>query len=180
MLSKLSVVLAKMIVATLALVSATGCSTLTQTEIKFLETRELDLPYDAGYEAALNAMFSIGLVITHSDKHSGVITGQSGDHALRASVGALRRRLYPVKKVSLMLSPRGKNITQLRMKVLVNEKQRLDRKLMTGLWQRIEREAMLETRPAGPRPARQSVNTRSLREPSRSPPSQRRRVRDRR
>ncbi|MCP4591496.1 MAG: hypothetical protein GY842_12190 [bacterium] len=33
------------------------------------------------------------------------------------------------------------------MKVLVNEKQRFNRELMTKIWQSIEREAMLETQP---------------------------------
>jgi hypothetical protein len=34
---------------------------MTQTEIKMLETRELDLPYDDAYQAALNGLFSLGV-----------------------------------------------------------------------------------------------------------------------
>ena len=126
-----------------------GCaSRLTQSEIKFLETRELDGPYSEVYDASLNAMFSMGLTIVHTDKASGVITGQSGDHIQRASAHPLFRSLYDVKKVTLMVTAKADDLTQIRMKVLVNERQQLDRTLMTKIWQQIEREAMLESGPA--------------------------------
>ena len=125
-----------------------GCQAMTQSEMKFLETREIDAPYSQVYDASLNAMFSMGLNIVHTDKQSGIITGQSGDHVQRASVGLLWRALIPpVKKITLKVSEDGPSLTQIRMKVLVNERQQLDRKLMTEIWQRIEREGMLETRP---------------------------------
>jgi len=126
---------------------APGCASTNQANIKFLETRELDMPYSAAYDAALNAVFSMGLSITHTDKGSGVISAQSGDHAQRATMGAIARAFHPVKKVTLMVRPRSDAITQLRMKVLINEEQQLDRKLMTEIWQRIEREAMLDAGP---------------------------------
>lgn len=125
-----------------------GCeSTPTQAEIKFLETRELHLPYAQAYDAALNVMFSMGLSITHTDKGSGVISAQSGDHAHRATMRASQQKKNPVKKVTLMVAPRGEQLTQLRMKVLINEQQKLDRELMTEIWQRLEREAMLDEPP---------------------------------
>jgi hypothetical protein len=132
-------------------VSATGCATtgsMTQAELKFLETREIDLPYPQAYDAALNAMFSLGLQLTHSDKGSGVISGQSGDYVMRSTLKRSKQKKHPVKKVSLLVSDRGPRLSQLRMKVLINEEQQIDRKLMTRIWQRIEREAMLDTRPA--------------------------------
>jgi len=133
---------------------SSGCSQqLTQTEIKYLETRELDGPYDEIYDASLNAMFSLGLSIVHTDKQSGIVTGQSGDHVQRVSTHPLFRPLYPVKKVTLMVKDKAPNLTQIRMKVLVNEQQQLDRKLMTKIWQRIEREAMLEAKPPEPTPS---------------------------
>ena len=125
-----------------------GCTQMTQSEMKYLESRDIDAPYPDVYDAALNAMFSMGLVIIHTDKESGIITGQSGDEAQRASVGWIWRPLYPVKKVTLMVRPEDPGVTRIRMKVLVNEKQQLDHKLMTAIWQRIEREGMLETRPS--------------------------------
>ena len=131
-----------------ALFVCSGCSQMTQSEMKFLESRDLDAPYADVYDAALNAMFSMGLVIQHTDKESGIITGQSGDHVQRASVGWIWRPLFPVKKVTLMIKAEEPRVTRVRMKVLVNEKQQLDHKLMTEIWQRIEREAMLETRPS--------------------------------
>jgi hypothetical protein len=125
-----------------------GCaSTPNQAELKFLETRELGIPYSPAYDAALNAVFSMGLTITHTDKGSGVISAQSGDHAQRATMSAKQRKEHPVKKVTLMVRPRTDRTTQLRMKVLINEEQQLDRTLMTQIWQRIEREAMLDAPP---------------------------------
>ncbi len=136
------------LLVTLLLFGACGChGHRSQSELKFLETRELHLPYGQAYDAALNAMFSMGLSITHSDKASGVITAQSGDHAMRATARRSRRSRYPVKKVTLMVTSRNDRLTQLRMKVLINEEQKLDRKLMTEIWQRIEREAMLDEPP---------------------------------
>ncbi len=123
----------------------TGCRTLSQSEIKFLETRDMTLPYQEAYQAALNGMFSMGLQIIHSDKQSGVISGQAGDHTNK------RRTLFSrskpsVRKVTLLLRPRGPRLTQLRMKVLIDEEPVIERELMTAIWQRIEREAMLDVR----------------------------------
>ncbi len=146
----------------------TGCThRLTQSEIRFLETRELDASYEEVYGAAMNAIFSMGMTINHSDKASGVISGQSGDHALRASQRSKKKFL--VKKVTLLITPRNRKNTLVRMKVLINEQQQLDRKLMTEIWQRIEREAVLsapanqrysraKAQPSGPR--RRSTNHR--------------------
>ena len=67
----------------------------------------------------------------------------------RVNAGWLRD-LYNVKKVTLLVRPESPQLTNVRMKVLINEKQRLDRKLMTAIWQRIEREALLESPPSHP------------------------------
>jgi hypothetical protein len=125
------------------LAGLTGCSQMTQSEIRALETREIDAPYDKVYDASLNAMFSMGLNICHTDKASGIMAGQNGDHIQRASAGLLWRPLFPVKKVTLMVAPKGSGSTSIRMKILVNEKPQVDPKLMTEIWQRIEKEAML-------------------------------------
>lgn len=139
----------------LPLLAAPGCAlSRTQAEIKFLETRELRSPYAVAYDGALNAIFSLGMTIEHSDKASGVITGQSGDYALRAHMTKKEQKKNPVKKVTLLLRPRGRKVTQIRMKVLVNEEQQLDRKLMTALWQRIAREVMLDEGPSSRRASR--------------------------
>ena len=133
------------------MIAAAGCATagsMTQAELKFLETREIDLSFHEAYDAALNAMFSLGLQITHSDKSSGVISGQAGDYVMRSTLKKSKQKKNPVKKVSLLISDRGPRLSQLRMKVLINEQPQIDRKLMTRIWQRIEREAMLDTRPA--------------------------------
>ncbi len=58
-----------------------------------------------------------------------------------------------------MITPRGERLSQLRMKVLINEEQKLDRRLMTALWQRIEREAMLDMPPSARRPTRTATRS---------------------
>jgi len=60
--------------------SLPGCATLSQSEIKFLETRELGLGYDEAYRAAANGLFSLGYAISHSDKASGIL-GARARHA---------------------------------------------------------------------------------------------------
>lgn len=122
-----------------------GCHTLSQSEIKFLETRDMTLPYQEAYQASLNGMFSMGLHIVHSDKQSGVISGQAGEYDNKRRATS-RRPKQTVRKVTLLLLPRGPRLTQLRMKVLINEEPVIDRELMTAVWQRIEREALLDAR----------------------------------
>lgn len=125
------------------IIGLTGCAQMTQSQIRALETREIDAPYDKTYDAAMNAMFSMNLSIQHTEKDSGILTGQLGDPVQRASVGLIWKPLYNVKKVTLMISPSGPKRTTVRMKVLINEQPQTDEKLMTDIWQRIEKEALL-------------------------------------
>ena len=145
---------------------SSGCTQLTQAEIKALETRELDLPFDEAYQAAANGLFSLGFAIEHSDKESGIITGKRKDLQTGAKIGAAVAfgvlGLLAVgdrdEVVTFMLTELEDNLTQLRMKIVINGKSVIDRKLMTKIWQQIEREAMLESRPSdyGP-PSSQAV-----------------------
>jgi len=139
---------------------------LTQAEIKMLETRELDLPYDEAYHAAANALFSLGFTVSHSDKSSGILSGARYDPNTGGKVAAAL--LFGVlglaategrnEAVTFMLHSLEPNLTQLRMKVVVNGKPVVDRKLMTKIWQQIEREAMLESRPSDRIPSSQPVS----------------------
>ena len=138
-----------LIAALLGVGLASGCTrSFSQAEIKFLETREIRRPYETTYDAAVNALFSMGMTILHSDKGSGVISGQSGDYAQRAELKGKERREYQVRKVTLLVSRRDARRTQVRVKMLINEEQQLDRRLVTEIWQRIEREAMLDSGPS--------------------------------
>ena len=140
-----------------------GCSQMTQTEIKMLETRELDLPYDEAYTAASNGLFALGYTIDHSDKASGILTGKKHDPNVGGKLaGAVLLGVVGVlaagendEAVTFMLTRVKPNVTQLRMKVLYNGKPSTDRNLMTRIWQQIEREAMLDARPPGRPPATQ-------------------------
>lgn len=135
---------------------SSGCVQLTQSEIKALETREMDCSFDEAYKAASHGLFSLGFTISHSDKESGILTGTRHDPNTGAKVantilfGVLGLALTKERNEALtfMLTPLEPNLTQLRMKVIVNGKAVVDRKFMTAVWQQIEREAMLESRPS--------------------------------
>ncbi len=150
-------------VCMLMLFGASGCATMTQTEIKALQTREIDLPYEEAYQAAMNGLFSLGFTIDHSDKVSGVVTGKRSDPQTGAKIGAavalgllgllaVGDRNEAVTFKLAVLEPR---VTQLRMQLVINGKAIVDRQLMTKIWQQIEREALLESRPSDRSPASQ-------------------------
>ncbi len=154
-----------------------GCAPLTQAEVKALETRELDLPYNEAYQAAMNGLFSLGFTLDHTDMASGVVTGKRQDPQTGAKIGAAiafgvigllavgdRNEAVTFKLVKL--APR---LTQLRMKVIINGKPVTDRTFMTKIWQQIEREAMLESRPSEINPSTQPSDDRSTMQPDSSP-----------
>ena len=142
---------------------SSGCAQPTQAEIKMLETREMDCSYDEAYKAAANGLFSLGFTIAHSDKESGILTGTRHDPntggkvaaALMFGVLGLAATKERDEAVTFMLTEFEPELTQLRMKVIVNGKPVFDRKLITAIWQRIEREAMLESRPSNRSPTTQ-------------------------
>jgi hypothetical protein len=129
---------------------------LTQSEIKALETRELDLSFEETYKAAANGLFSLGFTIEHSDKQSGIITGHRKDPQTNARIGAalcfgiigLLATGDRNEAVTFMVEQIGPKLSQLRMKVIINGNSVVDREFMTKIWQQIEREAMLESRPS--------------------------------
>lgn len=138
----------------------TGCAQPTQAEIKMLETREMRCTYDDAYKAAANGLFSLGFSVTHSDKDSGILTGTRTDPntgnkvaaALAFGIIGLLATDDRNEAVTFMLSELEPELTQLRMKLLINGKSVIDRKLMTQVWQRIEREAMLDYTPENKTP----------------------------
>ncbi len=143
-----------------------GCmQPLTQSEIKNLETRELSLPYDNAYKAAANGLFSLGFAVEHSDKASGILTGQRIDKQAGKKVAAgimfgvigVLATGNRTETVTFMVTPANPVVTNLRMKVIIDGKQVTDREFMTKIWQQIEREGMLDSgpssRPAATQPA---------------------------
>ena len=142
---------------------STGCVQPTQAEIKALETREMDCSFQEAYQASANGLFSLGFAVTHSDKDSGILTGTRHDPntggkiaaALAFGIIGLAATQERNEAVTFMLSELEPKLTQLRIKVVVNGKPVFDRKLMTKIWQQIEREAMLESRPSDRAPTSQ-------------------------
>ncbi len=130
-----------------------GCAQqMTQSEIRSLESRELDLTYDKAYSATINGLFALGFTVDHSDKASGVVTGKRHDSqnakrlvntVLFGVVGAVATKERD-EAVTFMVSPNGSAKTLLRMKVVVDGKAIVDRTLMTRIWQQIEKEGMLD------------------------------------
>jgi hypothetical protein len=155
-------VLAKAFLLAASLTGA-GCAQPTQSEIKSLETREMDCSFNEAYSAAANGLFSLGFTVSHSDKESGILTGTRNDPntgnkiaaALAFGVVGLLAVGDRNEAVTFMLSPLEEKLTQLRMKVIVNGSSVFDRQLMTKIWQQIEREAMLESRPSDRDPTSQ-------------------------
>jgi len=139
------------ITSVVVVLSAASCTQMTQSEIRALETRELDMPYEKAYKAALNGLFSLGFTVDHSDKETGIVSGKRHDPRTGAKIaGTLLFGIIGLaateskdEAVTFMVTPAGPDKTVLRMKVVVNGKSVVDRKLMTEIWQRIEKEAML-------------------------------------
>jgi hypothetical protein len=145
-----------------------GCSpSLTQSEIKFLETRQLDLAYDDSFKAAANGLFALGFTVDHSDKESGIVTGKRKDPQVGAKVaGALLFGVVGLlatgdreESVSFMITKVEPTLTELRMKLLVDGKPVTDRTMMTKVWQQIEREAMLAAPPSDSLTTRTAAST---------------------
>lgn len=142
--------------ALILLLSGCASTRITQAETKALETRELDLGYDEAYKAAANGLFSLGFTIDHSDKASGIVSGKRRDpqtnakiaNALVFGVVGLLATGDREEGVTFMLTSLNPRVTELRMKAVVNGKPIVDREMMTRIWQQIEREAMLESRPS--------------------------------
>lgn len=145
-------VVMKAALLSIAAILSAGCqTTLTQAEIKFLETRELDLSYEEAYQAAANGLFSLGYAITHSDKESGILSAQNSRGEAKWSITFLLIIPLPSvgegteeETVSLLLTPKSERLTQLRMKLVRDGEPVVDREVMTAIWQRIERAALLE------------------------------------
>lgn len=174
-------ILRKVLIISIALpvtILSFGCASMTQAEIKALETREMDLPYDEAYQAAMNGLFSLGFTIEHSDKASGIMTGKRSDPQTGAKIGAAVAfgvlGLLAVgdhnEAVTFKLAALEPRLTQLRMKLIVNGKPIVDRTTMTKIWQQIEREAMLESRPSD-RSASTQPSASAPRSDSGAPPS---------
>ncbi len=144
------------------LVATIGCEQpLKQSEIKFLETRQLELSYDDSFKAAANGLFALGFTVDHSDKQSGLLTGKRTDpqtgakiaSAIAFGVVGLLATGDRNEAVTFMVTAVEPKVTELRMKLLVNGKQVVDRTVMTKIWQQVEREAMLATEPSEKPPA---------------------------
>lgn len=148
-----------------------GCAQqMTQSEIRSLETREMDVSYDKAYESAVNGLFALGYTVEHTDKTSGVVSGKNKDP--RTGERALNTLLFGVvgaistkereQSVTFMVTRVQPERTLLRMKLIVDGKSVTDRIIMTKIWQQVEKEALLteaftggpSTKPSSTKPSK--------------------------
>ena len=135
-----------------------GCAhQMTQAEIGAMETRRVDAPYDDTYLAATGVLFDLGYTITHSDKASGLITGEN--KVSRANDRAAAYLALGVaglliadeeRKVTMLIREVGPQASTVRMKLTVQGKQSKQREVYTTIWNKILRQLMLDEIDEGP------------------------------
>ena len=125
-----------------------------QAAIKHFETRKIDAPFDTVYEASVEAMFDLGYTISHSDKESGVIVGEKRKKKPFSEILWMsdrtkhRHDLYDTLQLTLLVRPKGKNASKVRIKTDVNKQRRLNRKAINEVWVYIDRQVMMEHQPS--------------------------------
>lgn len=135
----------------------------TQLGTRQLEVRTLEVPQNTAYNAAMQAFFSLGYSINHTDKDSGVITGsrttgtQEAKNARKTKTAlgfvpyvGMASLLMPNKEptahqVTMLLQPVNSNRTQIRFKMQANGEAVWDSVAIDKLWVTTQREAMLES-----------------------------------
>ena len=148
----------------------TGCVTNsvssqdpTQLGTRQIEVRTLDAPQNIAYNAAMQAFFSLGYSINHTDKDSGVITGSrttgtkeaKDSQKTKSILGfvpyvGMASWLLPDKEptahqVTMLLQSVSPNRTQIRFKMQANGEAVWDSIAVDKLWVTTQREAMLES-----------------------------------
>lgn len=129
-----------------------------------IEVRTLDVPYDTAYQAAMQALFSLGYSISHTEKASGIITGcrmidvqaakQDAKNKAALSfipyVGMATLLMPSIEPTSLQVTmliqaTDDTNQTQIRFKMLANGEPIWDPTTIDRLWVTTQREAMVES-----------------------------------
>ena len=158
------------ILLTILILGLIGCVTNsvnsqdpTQLGTRQIEVRTLEVSQNTAYNAAMQAFFSLGYSINHTDKTSGIITGSrtTGTKEAKDSqktktvlgfvpyVG-MASLLLPDKEptahqVTMLLQPMSPSRTQIRFKMQANGEAVWDSIAVDQLWVTTQREAMLES-----------------------------------
>jgi hypothetical protein len=118
---------------------------MSQGEIKQLESRLIDGPFERVYEAAVETLFDLGYTVSHSDKESGIIVGEKQkQRLLLLSEQAAGAREFDAFQVTLLVRPKGKKQTKVRIKTARNKKNRFNKNAVNKVWNHLENEIMLE------------------------------------
>lgn len=127
----------------------------SQAQLKALETRTLDAPFDAVYAAATEALFDLGYQVTHSDKASGVVVGQktkTESEWVKGPAGYFSREKKTVLSLTLLIKPMGAKTTDVRIKTAVDGAARLDKSAINEVWVYIDRQTLMEAPPPATSP----------------------------
>lgn len=138
-------------------VSAWGCGMegkrMTQSELKYFETRPIDAPFDAVYEAAIEAFFDLGYTMTHSDRGSGVLVGEKRRKKPGAWLlgdipkGESPENYYDMLQLTILVKNKGKAASKVRIKTAINKEVALDKEAIDEVWVYIERQVLMEEKP---------------------------------
>lgn len=154
----------------LMLIEIMGCVTNstssqdpTQLGTRQVEVRTLDVPSDVAYNAAMQAFFSLGYSIIHTDKASGIITGgrttgvqeAKESRKTKTALGfipyvGMAALLMPDKEatanqVTIFVQSINSNQTQIRFKMQANGEPVWDSIAIDRIWVATQREAMVES-----------------------------------
>ena len=119
----------------------------SQAQLKALETRTLDAPFDAVYAAATEALFDLGYQVAHSDKTSGVVVGQktkTESEWIKGPSGYFSREKRTMLSLTLLIKPMGAKTTDVRIKTAVDGASRLDKGAINEVWLYIDRQILME------------------------------------
>lgn len=140
--------------------ATTGAGKMSQAAIKNFETRTIDAPYEAVFAAATEALFDLGYIIQHSDKASGILTGEKRktksdfdiDFGIGTGryggIGADREQRQTIYNVSLLIKPAGEKTTDVRIKTSVDGEAHLVKEAIDEIWLYIDRQVLMESPPA--------------------------------
>ena len=124
-----------------------------QAELKNFETREVDAPFEAVYEAGIEALLDLGYTIIHSDKESGILVGEKGQKRPDVWVWKDKKverkesELPDLLQLTLLVKPIDKKTTKVRIKTAVNKERQLDKHAIDEMWVYIQRQVMMEEPP---------------------------------
>ncbi len=133
----------------------------SQAQLKALETRTLDAPFDAVYAAATEALFDLGYQVTHSDKGSGIVVGER-KHTKTESIPVkdtrgnwqwIKQERTTTFSLTLLIKSMGKKVTDVRIKTAIDGAAQLNKSAINEVWMYIDRQVLMNAPAPSPKRA---------------------------